>query len=87
MSRVSWARIALGLGSVIQILGMPIIVGALKDHEVIDPLLPQADRYGQARESSPDDDDPEAFTGHGLAPVRWEKTACGVLARDDRQRR
>jgi predicted MFS family arabinose efflux permease len=32
MSRVSWARIALGLGSVIQILGMPIIVGALKEH-------------------------------------------------------
>ncbi len=30
--RVFWAQIALGLGSVIQILGMPIIVGALQDH-------------------------------------------------------
>jgi predicted MFS family arabinose efflux permease len=27
-----WAQIALGLGGVIQILGMPIIVGALQDH-------------------------------------------------------
>jgi hypothetical protein len=30
--RVFWAQIALGLGGVIQILGMPIIVGALHDH-------------------------------------------------------
>ena len=30
--RAFWAQIALGLGSVIQILGMPIIVGALQDH-------------------------------------------------------
>jgi predicted MFS family arabinose efflux permease len=30
--RVFWAQIALGLGGVIQILGMPIIVGALQDH-------------------------------------------------------
>jgi predicted MFS family arabinose efflux permease len=30
--RALWAQIALGLGSVIQILGMPIIVGGLQDH-------------------------------------------------------
>lgn len=30
--RAFWSQIALGLGSVIQILGMPIIVGALQDH-------------------------------------------------------